>query len=423
MKVALISTYDTNGGAGIACYRLYEALKNNSSDEVNLLVDRKYGTDENVHVISGRRISKFNAFLRFSWERLCFLKKARSKKVLYQYSPANVGKDISQHPVVQQADILHLHWVHFGFLSLESIKKLVELNKPIVWTLHDMWAFTGGCHYAGACRNFEKQCGNCPYLRHPHPYDLSFKVNAKKKELFQNANITFVTCSQWLGNEARKSSLLANQKILSINNPINLAYFKPGKKEESRKRLGLSADKYYLACGAANVQDKRKGLVYLKEALKLFANRIEDTQNIELLIFGKAEEEFFSALPFGFHIFGNLSSNSDTLLEVYQASDVFVLPSLQDNFPNTILEAMACGIPCLAFDVGGIPEMIYHKQNGHLAQYKDSQSLAEGLLYFYQHPAPESFSEKARHRATLCSYQEIAKRYFEVYQDLKEIEL
>jgi len=419
MKISLISTYDTNGGAGIACYRLYEALKKNTSHDVNLLVDRKYGTDEDIHAISERGISKFNAFLRFSRERLYFLTKARSKKVLYQFSPANVGEDISQHSLIKQADILHLHWVHFGFLSVKSLQRLVDLDKPIVWTLHDMWAFTGGCHYAGTCKNYEQQCGNCPYLHVPHSHDLSFVVNTKKKELFNRANITFVTCSQWLEKEAKKSGLLADSKIITINNPIDLEYFKPQQQEESRRRLGLSEEKYYLSFGAANVQDERKGFKYLLEALQHFAALVKETSNIELLIFGKAKPELFESLPFQFHMFGNLSSNNSALLDIYRSSNIFVLPSLQDNFPNTILEAMACGIPCLAFDIGGIPEMIHHKKNGYLAQYKNSQSLTQGLWYLYQQSDPELFQKQARQRAIMCSYQSVVERYSKVYQSLE----
>ncbi len=418
MKIALISTYDTNGGAGIACYRLYEALGAYSSDKVNLLVDRKYGADENIHAISEKGIFKFNAFLRFSLERLYFLKQARSKEVLYQFSPANIGKDISQHPLVQQADVLHLHWVNFGFLSLNSLQKLIAFNKPIVWTLHDMWAFTGGCHYSGTCQHFENTCGNCPYLRRPHARDLSYQVHAQKKALFSQANITFVTCSQWLENEARKSSLLASANILTVHNPINPDYFKPMDKEEARKRLGLSAHKFYLSFGAANVQDERKGLSYLLQALQIFATSVSDTESIELLVFGKAKPALFATLPFRVNLLGNLGSNSSALLDIYNASDVFILPSLQDNFPNTLLEATACGVPCLAFDTGGIPEMIDHKKNGYLAQYKSSQSLADGIQYLYKHADPQSLADQARQKAIECSYPTIAGKYSAVYQGL-----
>lgn len=418
MKVTLISTYDANGGAGIACYRLYQALSENSGHTINLLTDRQYGNGEDIHSISARGIPKFNAFLRFSLERFYFLNHARSKKVLYQFSPANVGKDISKHPLVQQADVLHLHWVHFGFLSISSLQKLIKLNKPIVWTLHDMWAFTGGCHYSGSCQNFEQSCGNCPFLKSPHAQDLSFTVHQRKKALLKKANITFVTCSHWLEKEARKSSLLTEANLMTIHNPIDLEYFKPDDKEQARKRLGLAAHKFYLSFGAANVQDERKGLSYLQEALQIFSTMVDNTDDIELLIFGKAKPEFFEKLPFKAHIFGNLSGQSNVLPDIYNAASVFVLPSLQDNFPNTILEAMACGTPCLAFDTGGIPEMIDHQNNGYLAQYKNNQSLAEGLHYLYKNTDAQSLANKARNKATQCSYQKIARAYSDVYMTL-----
>jgi glycosyltransferase involved in cell wall biosynthesis len=189
-------------------------------------------------------------------------------------------------------------------------------------------------------------------------------------------------------------------------------------KEAARKRLGLSSHQFYLSFGAANVEDERKGLSYLLEALQIFANSVNDTESIALLVFGKAKPALFDTLPFHVKIMGNIDSNSGTLLDVYNASDVFILPSLQDNFPNTLLEAAACGIPCLAFDTGGIPEMIDHQITGYLARYKNSQSLAEGIQYLYKHADPQSLADKARQKAMECSYPTIAGKYCAVYQEL-----
>jgi glycosyltransferase involved in cell wall biosynthesis len=206
IKILLINTYDNYGGASLACVRLLKALEKQGI-EAKLLVQVKNLPEVNIRGIAENYWAKKLALARFAGERAQFAWYARDKSVRFAFSPATTGADISQHPWVQEADVLHLHWINFGFLSLQSLQKLIQLNKPIVWTLHDMWAFTGGCHYVGDCTHFHKTCGNCPLLKNPRPKDWSYQVFQKKFRLYHASHIHFVTCSRWLGEVARQSSL------------------------------------------------------------------------------------------------------------------------------------------------------------------------------------------------------------------------
>ena len=165
-------------------------------------------------------ISKFKKWLnfyRFAYERFLFFIREKSKAVRFLFSIANVGEDIHKRKDVKQADIVHFHWINEGFISIAGIRKIFKKQKsPVVWTLHDMWSFTGGCHHSGDCDRFKQSCGECPFLKHPSAHDLSYRILQKKKKAFAQANLTVVTCSQWLGGKARESALFANINVVSI---------------------------------------------------------------------------------------------------------------------------------------------------------------------------------------------------------------
>ncbi|MFN8356751.1 MAG: glycosyltransferase family 4 protein [Spirosomataceae bacterium] len=369
MKVTLLSTFDTFGGAGVAASRLLKALSTQSV-EATMLVHQQTGHQVCVKAVGNQKV----AFARFAAERALFWPHERSKQVRFAFSPARVGVDISQHPAVREADVLHLHWINFGFLSLSDLEKLIGLGKPIIWTLHDMWTFTGGCHYAGSCLGYRVCCGNCPLLKRPAPHDLSHQVWLKKKAILTSANITYVTCSEWLASLAQLSGLLRGKEVLSIPNPIDNQLFKPTDKNLAKKALGLPPDKQYLLFAAQNVQDERKGFRYFKEAIQ--QSSLPDS--VEILTFGKNQHQDFEGFPIKIHHLGSLS-NVDTIVQAYQAASVFVIPSLEDNLPNTVMESLACGTPVVAFQTGGIPEMVQHLHNGFIAAQRSAQELAQGI--------------------------------------------
>ncbi len=430
MKITILSTFDTQGGAAIAASRLNKTL-NHKGLISNVLVQDKKGIDITTQSIANTWFQKKMALARFALDRLQFVFYEKSKDVRFSFSQATVGIDVSLHPLIQQSDVIHLHWINFGFLSLDSLEKLIKTNKPIVWTLHDMWAFTGGCHYAGDCENYLKSCGNCvPFLKNPSDTDLSNQVWQRKAEIFKNSNFTVVACSEWLVQKARQSNLLQGKTILSIPNPIDTKVFYPIDKTLARKHFGLSPDKQYILFAAAKVDDVRKGFTYFEKALSMLDIRfsmfgsssnpnIESRKsNIELMIFGKAQASDFERLPFKVNLLGQLS-DLDSITKAYSAASVFVIPSLEDNLPNTIMESLACGTPVVGFEIGGIPEMIDHLQTGYLAKYKSANDLAKGIQYVLQEPDYQVLCDNSR-KKVLENYSEevVAEKYKKIYESM-----
>lgn len=417
MKITLINTSDAGGGAPVACKRLLHALQLEQVD-VNLLVQQKSSTDKSVDGVLKGFMRKIRAEINFLAERLPFIFfRERDKSVRFAFSEANFGTDISQNQFIKEADILHLHWTNRGFLSIENLKQLIDLGKPIVWTLHDMWTFTGGCHYTGNCNHFEQECGNCPILRHPSPADISHQGWLKKQSFYWQAkNIYFVTCSQWLAQTAKKSSLIANFPIQAIPNPIDTTLYRAKDKTEARKKWGIKADAKILLFGAANVNDKRKGLSYLLAALTHYKNHFGD--DLELVMFGKNTSFDVEEIPFKVHALPLITSQED-LVALYSLADVFVHPSLEDNLPNMVMEAMSCSTPVVAFNTGGLSDLIDHKENGYLAEYLSAADFAAGMHWVLSHPDRKTLESKARQRVeSSFSPKIVAQKYLDLYQSI-----
>lgn len=416
MKVCLINTADGGGGAAVACTRLLNALK--SKVNVRMLVQTKKSKTPEIISLIKNKLDFIQARFNFFYERLPFIALyEQNKSVRFAFSTANTGKNISNSNTIKKADVLHIHWINSGFLSLKNLNQLFALKKPIVFTLHDMWAFTGGCHYAGNCTNFTKNCGNCKFLRNPAINDISKKGWLLKQKLYQqNTNVVFVACSNWMANIAKQSSLLHGFKIETIPNPIDTLIYKPLNKHKIREKWGLNADAKLVLFGAANINDKRKGMAYLIDALQTLKNKYPG-QKLEIVLFGKNNSLDFKQIAFPTKNLSIITDEQD-LVEIYNLADVFVLPSLEDNLPNMVMEALACGVPVVAFNQGGIPEMIDHKQNGYVAQYQSAQDFAQGINWVLTNDA-ELLKNKARQKV-LDNYSEtlVAEKYNQVYQNL-----
>lgn len=413
MRVILINTSERVGGAAVACSRLMEALKNNGIKAKMLVRDKQ--TDQ-ITVVP----LKYSWWLvwKFVWERVCIWRANRFKKhQLFAVDIANTGTDITSLPEFQQADVVHLHWINQGMLSLKNLDKIFASGKPIVWTMHDMWPFTGICHYAADCDRYRTECHNCPLLygggtRH----DLSRKIFRRKRELYKGRHITFVACSHWLEEKAKKSTLLAGQNIVSIPNAINTNLFRPRDKQEARHKALLPQDMKLILFGSVKITDPRKGMSYLIASCKLLAEKHPDMkEKLGIVAFGNQSKQLESLVPFKVYPL-DFITNEHQLVDIYNSVDIYVTPSLQDNLPNTIMEAMACGIPCVGFNVGGIPEMIDHLHNGYVARYRSSEDLANGIYWTLTDPGYASLSEEACRKA-LTHYSEhvIAKKFTDLY--------
>jgi glycosyltransferase involved in cell wall biosynthesis len=401
MKVALLNTYP-HGGAGVACRRLAQALPTAGVE---------------AHMLTRDEVGKQWPFYA---ERLSFLPYEKDKSVRFSFSPANFGTDLRSNKVVQQADIIHLHWINQGFLSLQNIAQLASLGKPMVWTLHDMWAFTGGCHYSGDCRHFKRGCGDCPYLRKPGPADLSNRIFRQKQRYFPK-NIQFVTCSGWLAGLARESALLHDYPVTDIPNPIDTAVFAPvtdAGRQAYRQALGVPPGTWLLLFVAMKISETRKGFHLLKKSLEhLKATNPELA--LHIMVLGKSDPKALSALPYPVHALG-LVQDVDTLTKAYGAADVFAIPSLEDNLPNTVMEALACGVPVVGFQTGGIPEMVQSGDQGFLAAQGDTEAFANGILNVLEGTVPHSaFRLSARRKATeQYAHSVVAGRYKALYEQV-----
>lgn len=410
MKVLIVNTSEHTGGAAVAANRLFKALRKQGLD-VSMLVRVKQSDDDHVVSLNNNIVNRF----RFLWERLLiFICNFFSRKNLFQVSIANTGTNIVDHELVKQADIIHLHWVNQGLLSLKDIKRLVDSGKPVVWTLHDMWASTGICHYSGNCLKYKSECGNCPKLVEHPLWDLSKNVFSNKKKIGLRY-INFVGCSNWITNVCKESSLLTDSSFVSIPNPIDTDIFKPRDKDVLRDAMSLPGDKSLLLFAAAKLSDKRKGLPYLLKACNILASR---GLEIEILLMGTGCEDLANEIPFKVHTMGYLSSEK-RISDVYALSDVFVTPSLEDNLPNTIMESMACGTPCVGFEIGGIPEMIDHKKNGYVAKYESAEDLANGIQWVLDNPDREGISSACIDKVNSCYSEDIvAQKYIALYERL-----
>jgi glycosyltransferase involved in cell wall biosynthesis len=419
MKVTLINTSDAGGGAPAACMRLLKALEQDDVD-VHLLAQNKYTAEARVEAVADDTLSQLKAKTDFYAERLPFMFfHEKDETVRFAFSTANAGTDVSGNHLVSDADILHLHWTNSGFLSAYNLKQLIALNKPVVWTLHDMWAFTGGCHYSGDCDNFLNQCGNCPIIKDPSENDISRKGWLKKQDMYAGVkNLAFVTCSNWLAGVARKSLLLKDFSIQAIPNPIDIELYAPQNKAKARAKLAIANEAKVILFGAANIMHTRKGIAYLVEALQQLKNNYTIAANVEVVIFGKNKGFDVRQIPFKVHELG-IISDENQLAEIYSLADVFVLPSLEDNLPNMVMEALSCGTPVVAFNTGGLPDLVDHLQNGYLAAYKSAEDMAKGIEYILNSPEVDTLSLAARNKVVSnFSNEVVAAQYKALYQSL-----
>jgi len=413
MRVLLINTSERIGGAAVAASRLMEALKNHGIKAKLLVRDKQTDHISVVSLGHNRR-----TVWKFVWERIVIWKANRFKKNnLFAVDIANTGTDITSLPEFRQADVIHLHWINQGMLSLKNIEKILDSGKPVVWTMHDMWPCTGICHHARECTHYRQACHDCPFIYGGgSKRDLSYRTFKKKMKLYKNRRIHFVTCSRWLEEQAKKSALLRGQNVTSIPNPINVNLFKPHDKKEARTKCGLPQDMKLMLFGSVKITDKRKGIDYLIESCRLLAERHPELKDgLGVVVFGNQSQQLEHLLPFKVYPL-DFVSNEHRLTDIYNAVDIFVTPSLEENLPNTIMEAMACGIPCVGFNVGGIPEMIDHLHNGYVAQYKSAEDFANGIYWTLNDPDYASLGEQASRKA-VSNYSEniIAKKYIDLY--------
>lgn len=415
MRVLIVNTSEKAGGAAVAANRLMDALNNNGV-KAKMLVRDKVTDDITVVGLPQSLRSQWH----FLWERWCIFWHLRfSKKHLFAIDIANTGFDITSLPEFKEADVIHLHWINQGMLSLRGIRKILNSGKPVVWTMHDMWPASSICHLTLSCHHYNNGCGNCKYLPGGGgKKDLSAKIWKKKQKLYRSGNISFVTCSRWLASEAKLSALLSGQRIHTIPNPIDTHVYCQKDRREARFRITMPQDKRIILFIAQKATNPYKGMDFLVEACGLLvAEHPEMKENTCVAILGGHSEELAHALPFEAISLGYVSDDK-RIVDIYNAADVFVLPSLSENLPNTIMEAMACGVPSVGFKVGGIPEMIDHKKNGYVANYRDAKDLAAGIHWVLDEADRTELQRACLAKVTHnYSQHAVALNYIEIYNE------
>ena len=410
MRVLIINTSEQTGGAAIVAYRLMEAL-NTHGVKAKMLVRDKVSNRITVVRIPHSPLEKW----RFLWERaVIWMHNRLSRKNLFGVDIANTGYDITRLSEFREANVIHLHWVNQGFLSLDNIERILASGKHIVWTMHDMWPMTAICHHSADCMHFQDHCHDCFLLNRPAPRDLSYKVFERKREMMLHGRVTFVGCSQWITNLARQSALIKDQRILSIPNAIHSSVFHPTPQAEARRQHGLPTEGRLLLFGSLKVTDPNKGIQYLVEALKMLAGK-GLTADTGIVVVGTHTEQITQLFPLPVHALPYISDERK-MASLYSAVDAFVTPSLHENLPNVIAEAMSCGTPCVGFRIGGIPEMITHQQDGYVARYKDAADLAEGIRYVLSDEHHDRLSTAAVKAARRYNEDHVALQYIKEYE-------
>jgi glycosyltransferase involved in cell wall biosynthesis len=413
IRVTQVSTTDVRGGAARAANRLHRML-GSAGVSSQMLVAQRFGHDPGVvlyNPVSPAPAVLGDAFFRLSRR----LHRPSVDKAGGYFSPdwSLAGRRLPSQ--IPECDVVNLHWVA-DLLDYRSLPRIAARH-PIVWTFHDMNAFTGGCHYSGLCGRFVERCGSCPQLMTTtNDVDFTRRVLERKREVLSRvprSRLTVVSPSNWLAKEARRSALFRDFDVRVIPNGIDLQEFRPMERSEARRRLKLPANARIVLFVAEQVADRRKGLRLLLKAFQ----EIRDVPGLLLVTLGRGGYEATTSHPTQ-HL-GELHA-SDDLCAAYSAADVFAIPSLQDNLPNTILESMACGTPVVGFDAGGVPEAVVDGYSGLVASTGDSSAMASALQRILEDRSLQSvFSRNARRhveREYAIALQ--VRRYAALYQEL-----
>lgn len=417
LKIVHLNTYDGNGGAGKASIRLHQALIAQGVDS-KIIVNYKFGNDRAIQTYSNTWLKKAITAASIVAERL--LARRLLKPVKIPFSFTWFGRSVIHHPDLQAADVIHLHWINHSFLNPNHLSELGKLNKPIVWTFHDSNAFTGGCHVRFDCDHFIRQCGDCPVLKNPAPDDWSNRIWQLKQQAYQHINFSIIAPSGWMRDSVRASSLMKDKPVRVIPNTLDTEVFSPVNRINSRQKLGLDSGKFILLTGfMPSRKDAHKGTRYLLESLELLSKRsgiLPD--DIELVIFGNRDSREVPVFPFKTTLLGTINKETE-LASIFAAADAFLIPSLDDNLPYTVMESLSSGTPVIAFSTGGIPDMVHHKENGYLATYRSSESFADGMAWIINYPERNQLRENAR-QSVLDNFSEwrIAQQHIHLYQSL-----
>ncbi|MGI0500042.1 glycosyltransferase family 4 protein [Limnospira platensis] len=408
MKPIILSTTDIEGGAARAAYRVHRGLIS-MGVESRMLVRGKFSVDRTV-------IAEKSMITKLGPGANSIPLRRYPKRDRLLFSPQWFPDVIAARVAKINPDVVNLHWVCNGFIQIETLAKL---NKPLVWTLQDMWPFTGGCHYSEGCDRYQNSCGQCPQLKSGRDRDLSRQVWERKFKAWKNLNLTIVTPSSWMADCVRSSSLFGQRRVEVIPFCLDTQIYRPIETKIARHLLNLPQDKQLVLFGAiAATADTRKGFNLLLPALQKLSQSGWQNQ-LELVVFGSAEPENPVDLGFKANYLGSFSDDIALAL-VYSAADVMIVPSLQESFGQTASEALACGTPVVAFNATGLKDIVDHQVNGYLVKPYEIDDLSEGIKWVLNdgdrlHKLQENAREKA---ARVFPLERQAQQYLSLFNQI-----
>lgn len=411
MKVVHLNYSDINGGAARAAYRIHNAVRDAGVDSA-MWVNTAAADDWTVSGPSSK-FAKIASRVRPPISGL--IRKTLCTKNEGLHSPAILRSNLVKQINRSDADVVHLHWVQGEMLSIADIGRI---NKPIVWTLHDMWGFCGAEHYT---EDFRWREG---YRRNNRPpYESGFDLNRwtwERKRRSWNTLFNIVGNSNWITNCAAESVLMKDMPTQFIYYPLDLERWKPVTTSAARELLDLPLDIPLLGFGAiGGGRDPRKGFDLLLEALEYLRGEVDD---LELVVFGQLPPRDPPDLGFPVHYAGHLHDDL-SLRVLYSALDALVVPSRQEAFGQTASESHACGTPVVAFELGGLPDTVVHEQTGYLARPFETDDLARGIKWVLTHGEGRAMGDEARRVAEACfAPSKIAGEYMKVYRRALERE-
>ncbi|MCU0534000.1 MAG: glycosyltransferase family 4 protein [Hydrococcus sp. Prado102] len=407
MKVLHLSTSDLDGGAARAAYRLHQGLQA-VNVESQMLVRAKCSSDKSV-IAETAPLTKLGPVM--SEIPLKLYPKRNPGLFSLQWFPDRVNSKVAQ----LDPDILNLHWVGTGFLQIETLSKF---KQPLVWTLHDMWSFTGGCHYTQECDRYMDSCGSCPQLKSNKNWDFSRWTWQRKVKMWKGLNLILVAPSFWMAKCVKASSIFRDFRVEVIPYGLDTVKYKPIQRQIARKLLNLPQNKQLILFSAMTPSDPRKGFYLLQQTLqKLTQSGWQD--RVELMILGESTANSQLDSCFKTHYMGRLGDDLSLAL-VYSAADIFAAPSTQDNLPNTVMEALACGTPCVAFKIGGMPDMVEHQQNGYLAAPYEIEDFANGIAWILEtKQRHQKLCDRAREKVEQeYTLDRQGQRYLSLYDEI-----
>lgn len=379
LQVAVLTT-SVQGGAGIASQRSMTALREAGIDAFSICIFKNgelpnvFGAPLTPAADAARAEGGTEALWKY-WLDAISVDQTHARELFSGPGNLVMGEVLGRE--LSAIDVIHLHWVS-GMLDYPQLEKIVN-DRPVVWTLHDMNPFTGGCHYSEGCEGYKEQCHNCPLL--PPDVQTAHEIWQIKRDAYAKINNLCIVCpSQWLADCARRSSLFAGREILVIPNIFPMGHFTPTNKMLARLRLGLPLDRKYIIFGADSLENRRKGGQYLQQSIDRLV-QLGTAEGVEGLFFGSANLE--TAIPG--HNMGYISDPKRLSL-LYAAADVFAFPSLEDNAPQTVVEALLSGTPVVGFPVGNVPELVIHHDTGYIAEYGNTEDFTAGLTWALENP-------------------------------------